>query len=53
VVKGWTAEEFVRTIRTGVDPSGHELLPVMPWRTIARLDDTELNAIYVYLLSLP
>ena len=52
VVKGWTAEEFVRTIRTGVDPSGHELSPVMPWRTIARLDDTELNAIYTYLLSL-
>jgi mono/diheme cytochrome c family protein len=53
IVKGWTAEEFVRTIRTGVDPSGHELLPVMPWRTIARLDDTELNAIYAYLVSLP
>ena len=53
VVQGWTAEEFVRTIRTGVDPSGHELSPVMPWRTIARLDDTELNAIYMYLFSLP
>jgi mono/diheme cytochrome c family protein len=53
VVKGWTAEEFVHTIRTGVDPSGHKLLSVMPWRTIARLDDTELNAIYAYLLSLP
>jgi mono/diheme cytochrome c family protein len=52
VVQGWTAEEFVQTIRTGVDPSGHELSPVMPWRTIARLDDTELNAIYAYLLSL-
>jgi mono/diheme cytochrome c family protein len=53
VVRGWTAEQFVQTIRTGVDPSGHELSPVMPWRTIARLDDTELNAIYTYLLSLP
>jgi mono/diheme cytochrome c family protein len=49
VVKGWTAEQFITTLRTGVDPSGHELSAVMPWRTIALLDDVELTAIYEFL----
>ncbi len=49
VVKGWTAEQFITTLRTGVDPSGHELSPVMPWRSVSRLDDVELTAIYEYL----
>jgi len=52
VVKGWTQEEFINTLRTGVDPSGHELKPVMPWRSTGRLDDVELSALYQYLTSL-
>ena len=49
VVKGWTAEQFITTLRTGVDPSGHPLGDIMPWRAIARLTDLELTAIYMYL----
>ena len=30
VVKGWTAEQFLTTLRTGVDPSGHTLSSAMP-----------------------
>jgi mono/diheme cytochrome c family protein len=53
VVKGWTAEQFITTLRTGVDPTGHVLSEVMPWRSIARLDDVELSAIHAYLITLP
>jgi mono/diheme cytochrome c family protein len=53
VVKGWTLEQFMTTLRTGVDPSGHELKPTMPWKSSGRMDDTELTALYSYLLSLP
>ncbi len=53
VVKGWTPEQFITTLRTGVDPSGHTLSAQMPWRSIARLDDVELGAIHTYLISLP
>jgi mono/diheme cytochrome c family protein len=53
VVKGWTQEQFVKTIRTGVDPSGHQLKETMPWKTYARMDDVELAAIYLYLKNLP
>jgi mono/diheme cytochrome c family protein len=52
VVKGWTREQFINTLRTGVDPAGHPLKPVMPWRSTGRLDDVELSALYQYLVSL-
>lgn len=53
LVKAWTEEEFINTLRTGVNPSGKELSPLMPWRSTGRLDDVELSALYQYLVSLP
>ncbi|HSK89083.1 MAG TPA: cytochrome c [Anaerolineales bacterium] len=53
LVKAWTEEEFINTLRTGVNPSRHELSPLMPWRSTGRLDDVELSALYQYLVSLP
>jgi mono/diheme cytochrome c family protein len=53
LVKGWKFEEFVTTMRTGVDPNGHELSKQMPWRPIGRMSDEELNAVYEYLTHLP
>jgi mono/diheme cytochrome c family protein len=53
LVKGWTAEQFITTLRTGVDPSGHQLKETMPWKTVSRLDDVELTAMHAYLASLP
>jgi mono/diheme cytochrome c family protein len=53
VVKGWKFEEFIATMRTGVDPNGHELSEQMPWQTVGRMDDEELRAIYEYLNHLP
>ena len=45
----WTETEFIRTMRTGVDPSGDTLHPIMPWRTMGRMTDDDLRAIYRYL----
>jgi mono/diheme cytochrome c family protein len=53
VVQSWTAEQFITTLRTGVDPTGHALQPPMPWKTYGQMDDEELNAVYQYLLALP
>lgn len=54
VVSGWTQEQFITTLRTGVDPSGHELDPSkMPWKSIGRMDDEELTAMYLYLTHMP
>jgi len=53
LVKAWTQEEFITTLRTGIDPGGHEISTAMPWRSTGRLDDVELSALYQYLVSLP
>lgn len=53
LVKYWKLPEFIATLRTGVDPGGHELSKQMPWRPIGRMDDDELAAIYEYLTHLP
>ncbi|HET9914303.1 MAG TPA: c-type cytochrome [Anaerolineales bacterium] len=53
LVKNWTEEEFITTLRTGIDPSGREInATIMPWRSTGRLDDVELSALYQYLVSL-
>jgi mono/diheme cytochrome c family protein len=53
LVKGWKLDGFVATMRTGVDPNGHEVSKQMPWRPIGRMSDAELNAVYEYLTHLP
>ncbi len=53
VVAGWTLDEFVAAMRTGVDPGGHALDPKqMLWEQIGKLDDVELEALYQYLHGL-
>ena len=49
----WSVEEFVRTMRTGITPSGHELDEEMPWKYYAQMTDDELKALWMYLQSLP
>jgi mono/diheme cytochrome c family protein len=53
LVKDWTLAGFIATMRTGVDPNGHEISKQMPWRTVGKMDDEELTAIYEYLTHLP
>jgi hypothetical protein len=53
LVKEWTEEEFILTLRTDVHPRGRELSPLMPWTSVGRLDNRELSALYRYLVSLP
>ena len=49
----WTEEDFLRTMRTGVDPAGDTLHPIMPWRAIRRMTDDDLRAMYLYLRTVP
>jgi mono/diheme cytochrome c family protein len=55
IVNKWNEADFIKTIRTGVDPSGHAIAPdQMPWKNFsAAYDDSELGTIYAYLHSLP
>ena len=50
---GWSDEQFITTIRTGVTPYGKELnKEFMPWDIIANMTDDELAAIWRYIASL-
>jgi cytochrome c553 len=53
LVSDWSREQFIATLRTGKDPSGHEIGERMPWRPLGRMDDVELGAVYQYLTHLP
>lgn len=53
-LQAWSVDDFIRTIRTGVTPSGHALNPdEMPWQGYGLYSDDELTAIFLYLQSLP
>ena len=52
-IASWSAADFMRTLTRGRNPSGHELNPFMPWRTISQMTDQELEAIYDYLKTVP
>lgn len=50
----WTYEEFANTLRTGITPERKVLDPsMMPWPLVLEMTDTELEAIWLYLSSLP
>jgi len=53
LVKQWKLADFIATMRTGIDPTGHELGKTMPWRPVGKMDDEELTAVYEYLIHLP
>jgi len=48
----WSEADFVRTIRTAVNPAGDTLHPFMP-REYRRMTDDDLRAIYRYLRTVP
>jgi len=52
VMPQWSKADFFQAMRTGVDSTGHQINPPMPWKNIGKLDDVELEALYEYLHSL-
>lgn len=50
----WTLDDFKTTLRTGVTPNGRQLNPEnMPWTLTREMTDVELEALWLYLKSLP
>ena len=50
----WTRDSFVKAMRTGKHRGwGREILPPMPWESLSKATDEDLDAIYAYLHSLP
>jgi mono/diheme cytochrome c family protein len=50
----WSEEDFLQTLQTGIKPNGEQIDPDhMPWDVYARLDEPELQALWLYIQSLP
>ncbi len=50
----WSTAEFVTAVTTGVKPDGEQLDPErMPWELYAGFDQVELEAVHLYLQTLP
>jgi hypothetical protein len=52
----WTDDVFIKIMRTGKhlgQDSGRNILPAMPWNSIAHCTDEDLKAIFIYLKALP
>jgi mono/diheme cytochrome c family protein len=52
-IGAWSEADFARTLRTGKDPSGHEIDRFMPWPSYGQMSDDEIAAIWTYLRSVP
>lgn len=50
---GYTLTSFKETMRTGRKPNGEMMDPFMPWTQFGQFTDDEMEAIYMYLRSLP
>ncbi len=50
---GWSEEQFIATMRTGITPGGKQLNEFMPWKYFGQMTDDELKAVWLYLQSLP
>jgi cytochrome c553 len=53
MVSAWSLQDFITTMRTGVDPGGHQIQEPMPWRTLAKMRDDDLEALFQALTHLP
>jgi mono/diheme cytochrome c family protein len=53
LVSAWSLQDFIKTMRTGIDPDNHQIQEPMPWRTLAKMDDQDLEALFQVLTHLP
>ena len=49
----WSDADFLRAFREGKRPNGTAIHPFMPWKSMGRMTDSELRAIYLYLKTVP
>ncbi len=53
-LRAWSEADFAKTLRTGVTPTGDRLENTfMPWKSKGQMTDEEMQAVWMYLQSLP
>lgn len=49
----WTVQQFARSLRQGVRPSGQHLYPVFPYPAFTKITDEDAAALFAYLRHVP
>jgi mono/diheme cytochrome c family protein len=52
-IGSWSQADFRAALRTGKRPDGSAINPFMPWKSFAGMSNTELDALYAYLRTVP
>ncbi len=52
-LKDWSVDDFRRLLREGTRPGGVPVNVAMPWRSYRNMTDDEIQAIWLYLKTLP
>ena len=52
-MRAWSEKDFATALRTGVTPGGHKIIDFMPWKYFGQMNDDEMQAVWMYLQSLP
>lgn len=49
----WTEDEFIRAMKEGRNPKGHNYFPVFPYAYFSKMTDDDVRALYAYFMSIP
>ncbi|GLQ07069.1 c-type cytochrome [Sneathiella chinensis] len=52
-IGGWSRDDFIRAVKTGVSPEGQHYFPAFPYTSYTRMTDEDAGKIFAYLQSLP
>jgi mono/diheme cytochrome c family protein len=52
-IGGWSKDDFYRVFREGKKPDGSAIDPFMPWQAMGHFSDTELDALWAFLHTVP
>ena len=52
-IGNWTEKDFIRAVKEGKDPNGHNYFPVFPYIYFANISDDDARAMYAYFMSIP
>jgi mono/diheme cytochrome c family protein len=53
LVSSLTVDGFIQMMRSGVRPGNNPFPDAMPWQNAAKMDDSDLHALYAYLTTAP
>lgn len=52
-IGNWTEQDFIRAVKEGRNPQGHNYFPVFPYLYFSRISDEDVQAMYAYFMSIP